>query len=204
MAWLSQFLLGLPGQEYAFDISPASMDLEEGPVEVVNTNILGLDRKSILNMYKPTATISGNYLTLAQRQQFLSLCSVPDFLSFRTRDDWWRLEQAAPSNTGTTITLDYNSITRLDQTLAAGSYAGHISIVGVYDNWAMTGTNYYTGGSFAYLSWQITLGTTLPGTTAYVKYQYQGFMCNVRKLPTTSEGGWIDKFQYSSFQIEGA
>jgi len=203
MAWLSSFLLGIPGQEYSFDVSPATMQLSEGPNIIVNKNIMGYLRKAIINQYSATAKISGSYLTLAQRQTFLSFCSMPDvFFSFRTRDNWTRLEKAAPSNSGTTITLDTNAITLLDQTLAIESYTTQITILGVYDNFAMSGTNYYTGGSFNASTSQITLGTTLAADFGYVNYQYQGFLCNVETIDTTSEGGWMDKFQYD-FQITG-
>lgn len=56
------------------------------------------------------------------------------------------------------------------------------SVVGVWDNPAKTGTNYYTGGSFNDSTGIITLGTPLPGSDAYADYKYQ--------IKNDAEGGF--------------
>jgi hypothetical protein len=56
-------------------------------------------------------------------------------------------------------------------------------VVGVWDNPAKTGTNYYSGGSFDDTTGIITLGTALPSGLAYADYRYQ--------IKDDAEGGFV-------------
>lgn len=202
MAWLTQFKLGVPGSEITFDLNPAAMNSTEGPVSVVNENLAANLRKDIVKTFRPRATINSNYLTLAQRQQFLSLTCLPDFLSFQTRDDWSFMERDTPDSTSE-VTIRSNSITLLDKALNDVSAGVNLTITGVFTDIGMAGTNYYTGGSYDRATRIISLGVALPDTDdVYVAYTYKGWLANVRALNFVSQGGWVDKIQYD-FEIEG-
>jgi hypothetical protein len=72
------------------------------------------------------------------------------------------------------ITIVNELGTKIDDThIQIIHYPQLISVVGVWDNIAKTGTNYYTGGTFSISSGQITLGSTMPALTPYVEYAYQ-------------------------------
>ena len=203
MAWLSQFLLGVPGSEYSFELNPAAYVETVGPVRILNENLAGNYLKDMVKNYRPSVKVNSNYLTLAQRQQFIALAGLPIFLSFQTRNDWTFMEQDLPDST-TTVTIRSNSITILDNALTAVSATPNITITGVFLTPALTGTNYFTGGSYNATTQAITLGTALSSATTpvYVQYTYKGFLVTVEPLSLTSQGGWVDKFQYD-FQLLG-
>jgi hypothetical protein len=203
MAWLSQFKLGVVGAEYTFDLNPASMVETSGPVQILNENLAGDYRKDIVKNYRPSVQINSNYLTLTQRQQFISLLGLPVMLGFQTRDDWTFFEQDTP-DTVNQVTIRSNSITSYDVALAAISGTQILTITGVFTTAALTGTNYYTGGSYNHTTRAITLGTPLASATTdiFVQYTYKGFYVTGNPLSSTAQGGWVDKFQYD-FELLG-
>ena len=206
MAWLSPFKLGRPGYEISFDLNPAAMDLDEGPIDAVYRNVAGDLKRSIIKASAPTIRIQSNYLLKAQRDQFAALTAVDDtFLSFLTRDDWAVLLERNLPLTTNTVQVRNSSATKLDQALLAVPTTGHITITGVFDNPAGTGTNYYSGGSYDGASRTITLGTPLGGTTnpCYVSYTYKGWLVAMRRLPQRFAGGWVDRSTYD-IELVGA
>ena len=87
--------------------------------------------------------------------------------------------------------------------MAAGA-AGSITIIGVYDNPAGTGTNYFTSGSYADATRIITLGTPLLTAAAcYVTYQYKGWLVNMSELGVQAQGGWVDVMPYNGWALVG-
>ena len=204
MAWLSQFKLGIPGEEVSFELNPAAMSLTEGPVMVINENLSADILKDIPKNYRPTAQINSNYLTLTQKNQFINLACLPQFLSFQYRDDNSFVEQDTPDSLSA-VTLRGNSITLLDKALNDIGGAANITITGVYTKFGLTGTNYYSGGSYDRDTRAITLGAPLATAQygVFVAYTYLGWLCNIRAINTTAQGGWVDRFQYD-FSIEGA
>jgi len=202
MAWLSQFKLGIPGSEISFDLNPTNMAMTEGPVMVVNENLAANLRKDSVKNYRPTFKINSNYFTLAQKQQFVSLAGLPVFLSFQTRDDWAFMEQDTPDDVNT-VTIRSNSVTLLDKALNDVGSGANLTITGVFTNIGGTGTNYYTGGSYARSTRIITLGTPLINLNdVFVTYTYKGALVNIQNINNMAEGGWVDKFQYD-FELQG-
>ena len=202
MAWLTQFKLGIPGSEYTFDVNPGTMSMVDGPVQVKNVNLAGDSRTDIPKNFKPTATINSNHLTLAQKSQFIGLACLPAFLSFQTRDDMTFFEQDTPDSTSL-VTIRGNSITLLDKALNDISGAANLTITGVFTTIAGSGTNYYTGGSYARATRVITLGTPLPNLNdCFVFYSYIGWMANIEAVNSVAQGGWVDLHTYD-FVIEG-
>ena len=202
MPWLSQFKLGVPGSEYTFDVNPNTMNMADGPVMVLNENLAANYRKDIIKNFRPTASINSNYLTLAQKNAFINLACLTSFLSFQTRDDMSFLELDTPDST-TSITLRSNSITLLDKSLNDIGGSPNLTITGIFDNIGLTGTNYYTGGSYARATRVITPGTPLPNVNdVYVTYTYLGWLCNIKVINSVAQGGWVDLHTYD-FQIEG-
>jgi hypothetical protein len=205
MAWLSQFLLGRPGLEFSFDFNPEAMTIDEGPLAVYHRNLAGDMKKSVIKNIIPVIKINSSFLTLAQRNQFASLAAISDtFLSFQTRDDWQVIaERNLPSDT-THVTIQNNSITRLSAALVAAGASGIITINSVTTA-PYTGTNYFTGGSYADATRIVTLGSALSSSTnpVYVTYTYKGWLVNMEKLSHAINGGWVDRFTYD-FVLTGA
>ena len=202
--WITQFKLGVPGSEYTFELNPQALNSSEGPITVINENLAANLRKDVLKNYRPTFRVNSNYLTVAQKQQFVALAGLPIFLSFQTRDnDWTFLEKDTPDSVSG-ITLRSNSITLLDKALNDVSAAANLTVTGVFLTAALTGTNYYTGGSYARATRVITLGTPLPNTNdVYVQYSYLGCLVNMQAINTVAQGGKVDIHSYD-FQLEGA
>lgn len=206
MPWLSQFKFGRPGYEYLFDLNPEGLMIDEGPIDVIARNVAGDLKRSIIKASAPTIKVNSSYLQKAQRDQFASLASMADsHLSFQTRDDWQKLLERNLPLTTITVPIQNTSATRLDQALVAGGFSSQITINGVFIVADGSGTNYFTGGSYASATRVITLGTTLPNAVqpVYVTYTYKGWLVVMRKLSHRIQGGWIDRFQYD-FQLEGA
>ena len=108
-------------------------------------------------------------------------------------------------NAGTTVTLQENSATLLSAVLVAASAAGSITVTGVFDNALLTGTNYYTGGSYDDATRTIALGTPLPpDSLCYVTYIYTGWLVSMEKMNFLATGGWCDVTQFSGWTLNGA
>lgn len=205
-AWLTYFLLGRPGYEYSFDVNPSAMSIDDGPVDVLHRNLAGDLKKSIIKPSAPTLRVNSNYLTKAQRDQFASLACIADtFLSFQTRDDWNLLLELDYPSTTTTVVIQNSSATRLSAALAAAGFSGQITITGVFTVASGSGTNYYTGGTYADATRTVTLGTPLADATSpvYVSYTYKGWLVNMHRMAHTAQGGGVDIFQYD-FEMVGA
>lgn len=204
--WLSQFKLGRPGYEFLFSANPESIDITEAPVAAERRNLAGDLKRSVLKTSAPVVRIASSYLTKGDRDTLASLVGVTDtFLSFQTRDDWaMLLEQNTPS-TVSTVVIQNTSASRLAAALVAAGFSSSITITGVFDNPSGTGTNYFTGGSYAAATRTVTLGTPLSGTTSpcYVSYTYTGWLMTIRQLHHVGKGGWVDRFQYD-FELAGA
>lgn len=206
MAWLTSFLLGRPGYEVAFDVPPAGMQIHRAQIASTKRVLSGRLKKRTFRTDFPTITLNGTFYTAEQQDRMASLLTVTDsFLSFMVRDGFTTyLEQNFPANVGTTVTLQENSATLLSAALVAAGAAGSITIVGVYDNPAGTGTNYFTSGSYADATRIITLGTPLLTAAAcYVTYQYKGWLVNMSELGVQAQGGWVDVMPYNGWALVG-
>jgi hypothetical protein len=208
MAWLSQFKLGRAGREITFDYNPASMTVSEQFIGPSYRDINGDLKKSIIKTYAPLVTINSSYLTIAQRNQLVSLMQIKDtFLSFIVRDTSDPFKMILEQNVSlskTTVQIQNTSITHLCLELYNNGFVGIVTIEGVWDNYSMTGTNYYTGGSFDDSNRTITLGTPFASnkTICYITYAYTGWLVQIKSIPWTIKGGWIDRLQYD-FELEG-
>ncbi len=206
-AWLSSFILGRPGYEVSFEVQPEAMNVTEQSLVSLNRNLAGDLKKSVFRQGIPTVTINASYLTINQRNQFMSLIGLSDtFLSFQIRDDLVNNEQDTSTDT-THVTLQNNSIIRLDKLLNTGGFSTIITVTGVYTSAVMggSGTNYYTSGSYARSTGIITLGSALAGanTVVYIYYTYTGWLVNLDTLNWQAQGGWSDRLSYS-FQLTAA
>ena len=205
MAWLT-FKLGRPGAEVEFTVNPAGMDVDESPIAGRRRNIAGDLKKSVVKSSAPTVRINSNYLSLTQRNQFASMAGYNDtLLSFMVRDDLQIvLEKNLPTDVNTVV-VQNNSATRLAAALVAAGAAGSITVTGVFTTTDGSGTNYFTGGSYAEATRTITLGTPLADAAVpvYVTYTYKGWLVDMERITTRSEGGWVDRFTYD-FSLVGA
>lgn len=205
MAWTS-FKLGRPGYEVTFDVPPAAMQIQRAQIASTKRVLSGRLKRRVFRTDFPTVTLNGTFYTAEQQDRITSLLTVTDtFLSFMVRDGFTTyLEQNFPANVGTTVTIQENSATLLSAALVAAGAAGSITITGVYDNPAGTGTNYFTGGSYADATRIITLGTALPTAAAcYVTYQYKGWLVNMAEIGLQAQGGWVDVMPYTGWTLVG-
>lgn len=128
MGWTS-FLLGRPGSELKFEVSPEAMSVDYDDVKVLQTNLAGDLKKSVLKVECPTIQIKSSYLSLLQRNQFAALRHVTDtFLSFQCRDDFQVYYESAYIIDSTHIQLANTSATRLSAALAALSKPSIITV----------------------------------------------------------------------------
>jgi len=220
MGWQT-FKLGRPGYEYSFDVNPEAMAIEDGPIAVLQRNLAGDLKKSIIKTSVPIIKLNSNYLMMAQRNQFASLAGIADtFLSFITRDDWQIIaEKNTPLNL-TQVKLQNNSATKLSAALVAAGFSSIITVTsaaqipnvtagpvfggGGFGEGGFSGPDFFTGGSYDDLTRTVTLGTTLPSLNpVYLTYTYTGWLVNMEKLSHAIRGGWIDRFTYD-FVLTGA
>ena len=204
--WLSQFKLGRPGNEITFSINPDSVQVKKSQIASSKRVLSGHLVKRVFRTEFPTISLSGKFFTEAQADAMSSLLAVTDtHLSFIVRDDMTMTgEQNFPSNGGATVTIQENSATLLSAALVAASAAGSITVTGVFDNAGLTGTNYYTGGSYADATRTITLGTPLATSTAcYCTYVYTGWLVSMSEMSYQAQGGWVDVMPYSGWNLVG-
>lgn len=206
MAWISSFYLGRPGYETAFDLNPATLRIENAQITAKNRVLSGHMRKWVFRTEFPTITLDGTFFTMAQKDLMESMLTISDtFLSFRVTDGFTRTgEINYPDNSGTTVTIQENSATLLSAAMVAAGAAPTVTISGVFDNVALTGANYWTGGSYADATRTITLGTpVLSSIAVYVTYQYTGWLVNMDRLNWSAQGGFVDVTKYSGWILEG-
>jgi len=208
MAW-TQFLLGRPGFEIAFDVNPDSFDPVFERVGSDNYTLNGDLKERVIRAFRPTVTLKSNWFPKAQLDAISSLLTISDtFLSFITRNDWNILCEPNIALTTNTVQIQQSSMTKLSAIYAAGGYGttptyGTISITGVYANPNGSGTNYYTGGSYADSSRTITLGSSLPGVQqVYVSYTYPGWLVRLKQMKALITGGRVDLFTYD-YMLDG-
>jgi len=213
MGWQT-FKLGRPGYEFDFDVNPAAMAIDDGPIAVLQRNLAGDLKKSVLKTSVPIIKINSNYLMMAQRNQFASLAGIADtFLSFITRDDWQVIAEKNMPTSLTQVKLQNNSATKLSAALVAAGFPGIITVTSVaqvpnvtagptfggggFGEGGFSGPDFFTGGSYDDLTRTVTLGTTLNSLEAvYITYTYQGWLVNMEKMSHSIQGGWVDKFLY--------
>lgn len=205
--WLDNFLLGRPGSELAFDLNPNQVRVDNSQIVAKNRVLSGKLRKWVFRTEFPTISIDGRFMTMDQKDLFDSLLAITDtMLSFRVRTGGFTRtgEKNSSSNGGTTVVIQENSATLLSAALIFVGSASSVVITGVFDNKNLTGTNYYTGGSYADASRTITLGTPLPTSDpCYVTYTYTGWLVNMERLSWQAIGGHVDVTDYQGWTLEG-
>jgi len=207
MAW-TNFKLGRPGSEYEFTVidNPQALSIKESNIRVLQTNIEGDLKKSTVKLYVPSIRMNSNYLPFAERNKMASLMNITDsFLSFMSRTDYEVINEKALPVDVNTVYIANSSILLLEKALLAAAASGHITIAGVFDNLAGTGTNYYTSGSFDGTTGLITLGTplALATTPVYITYTYKGWLVEIEDLNDAISGGRVDLFYYD-ISLRGA
>jgi len=206
MAWYSQFYLGRPGSELTFDINPNTLEIRPAQISAKKRTISGHLRKWVFRTSFPTISLQSNYFTFAEYCAMQSLLTVSDtMLSFKVRDDLQTILEICYQTDSMTVPIRENSATLLSAALVAAGAAGSLTINGIYDNAAGTGTNYYSGGSYADATGIITLGTPLPTVfPCYCTYSYSGWLVEMSEIGGQFIGGQVDVGQVSGWSLQGA
>lgn len=205
MAWTS-FKLGRPGFEYAFDAPPDSFDVTWARMGADNRNLSGDLKERVIRTFAPTVKLKSGWWTKADVDNLASLLTITDtFLSFLCRDDWKIILEPDLPLTTSTVQIQRSSITRLSAAYVAAGLSSTITVTGVYVQPDGSGTNYYTGGSYADATRTITLGTALPDTRqTYVSYTYSGWLVRAKSGQTPITGGRVDLFTLGDMTLEPA
>ena len=204
--WLSAFKLGRPGYELYFSINPATINITPAQISAKKRTISGRLRKWVFRTSFPTITLESNFFTLQDYNAMQSLLAITDtMLSFKVRDgDLQTVREICYQTGSTTVPIRENSAVLLSAALVAAGAAGSITINGVYDNPAGTGTNYYTGGSYDDASYTIMLGTPLlTSFPCYVTYSYTGWLVSMSEIGAQFVGGQVDTGNVSGWTLEG-
>lgn len=223
--WIS-FLLGRPGNEYTFEVNPEAMDLDPQNVEVLQRNLAGDLKQSIMKVMAPQIKIKSSFLSKTQRDQFASLAGVADtFLSFQTRDDWQQVNELVTIQDLLHVQIANTSASRLSAALVQLGLSSIITINTPF-NISNVGTPFgqgpFGGGPFGgaggspgsfdpgVVSYNdatrvITMTNPLPSTnrSLYVSYTYKGWYVKMKGFPHSAKGGWLDRFTYD-VTLEGA
>jgi hypothetical protein len=224
MAWLSQFLLGRPGNEYSFDVNPEAMQLGISNIEALQNNLAGDLKQSVMKVRVPAIRVNSNFLSFAQRNQFDSLVGIVDtFLSFQTRDDWQVTDELVTVIDATHVQIANSSSTRLSKILTAYGFASIITILTPWKTGTVAGQLYGSGGfgvggygsppesfdpgavTYDDQTRIVTFTNPLPDVTAsvLVSYLYKGWLVKLKQFDHKAQGGWQDRFQYD-FELIGA
>lgn len=205
MAWAS-FQLGRPGYEYNFTANPEEFNPTFERLSSDQRNLVGDLKERVLRTFLPTVSIKTAWFPKSpDLDNFMGLLSITDtFLSFKTRSDWNMVLEPNLAASTTTIQIQNSSITKLSAALVAGSFAGSITINGVFAVPNGSGTNYYSGGgSYADATRTITLGSSVTsGQQLYVSYTFTGWMVRLKKLSSPISGGRVDLFN-ADYTLEG-
>lgn len=225
MGWKAQFLLGRPGAEYPFDVNPAALDFVDDGVVVLQENLAGDLKQSVVKTSRPVIRISSSYLTLTQRNQFSSLVGVADtFLSFQIRDDLQVVDELVTIIDATHVQIANSSATRLSAYLVSIGLSSVITILTPFKTSAIGGAA-WGAGEWGAGTWDTLSGggTFDPGTVTYddatriltftnpisditvalfVAYTYPGWLVKLTKVAHKSLGGWLDRFPYD-FELQG-
>lgn len=220
--WLTQFLLGRPGNEYLFDINynPEMLDISEMPLAVLQKNLAGDSKKSVIKASIPTIKISAKEMTPAQRNTFSSLARISDtFLSFQTRDDWQVTDELVTIIDATHVQIANTSATRLSKALVQLGKSSTIAIQTPF-NYSAGGGAYGAGayGAGAYgvgtfdpgaityddLTRIITMANPMDTTAAlFVSYVYTGWLVDMKVMNAKGSGPFAGTFSYD-IQLDGA
>ena len=205
--WISQFLLGRPGNELTFNINPNAIDIRAAQIAAKKRTLSGHLRKWVFRTSFPTITLESDFFRFQDLNAMQSLLAVADtMLSFKVRDgDLQTVMEICYQTDALTVPIRENSAVLLSAALVAAGAPGSITINGVYDNPAGTGTNYYTGGSYDDASCTITLGTPLivATTPVYVTYSYSGYLVEMSEIGAQFIGGQVDLGKISGWQLQG-
>ena len=204
--WISNFLLGRPGYELAFSINPNTVEVDAAQIVAENRVLSGRLRKWVFRTNVPTMTLQSDFFTVQDFYRMQSLLAVTDtMLSFRIRDGDMQtsLEICYPTG-ATALPIRENSALLLSQALVAAGFPSVITINGIWDNPAGTGTNYFTGGSYQDSSFIITPGTPLlVQQPHFVTYSFPGYLVSMKAIKGTFLGGQIDLGKVSGWQLDG-
>lgn len=204
--WISQFLLGRPGAELTFDLNPNEVEIRPAQIAAKKRTLSGRLKKWVFRTSFPTIVLSSDYFSIDSYNAMQSLLSVTDtMLSFKLRNgDLKTSLEICYQTDQNTVPIRENSAVLLSAALVAAGQASIITINGVYDNPAGTGTNYFTGGSYADASYTITLGTPLVYTTpVYVTYSYSGWLVEMSEIGAKFMGGHVDIGSITGWSLEG-
>jgi len=205
--WISQFKLGRPGYELAFDINPNSVNITAAQVAATKRTISGHLKKWVFRTSFPTITLQSDWFTVQSYNAMQSLLTVTDtMLSFQLRDgDLQTNLEICYQTLPTIVPIRENSAALLSAALVAAGQPSCITINGVYGNPAGTGTNYYTGGSYDDASMIITTGTPLLGNTlnCFVTYSYSGYLVSMEEIGAQFLGGQVDLGKVSGWTLTG-
>jgi hypothetical protein len=229
LAWLPHFLLGRPGSELSFDVNPKAAQITRGPVQVLQRNLEGDLKKSVLKRDVPIIKINSSYLTFDQQNAIASLAGIPNtFLSFRCRDDWQLTNDWVQVLTSTSATLRNSSATRLSSVLVNFGLASQITIVTPFLYEPAGGFPYGEGGfgeggfgegemgfppesfdpgavTYDDLTRIVSWANPVADITRplYISYRYQGWLVDMQQGDFQAQGGWIDRMTYD-IQLVGA
>jgi len=205
MAWTS-FLLGAPGYEFTFEVPPEAMSIDVGDVKVLQPNLAGDLKKSVIKTGVPKIQLKSSYLSITQLNQFYSLRQmVNNFLSFKCRNDFSVFDQVTVLST-TSVQLNNNSATRLSATLVAAGFSSQINVAGTFYYGPRSSDTPFTPGATVYTDSTriITFANTLPSPSfLFVPYTYSGWLVEMTKFTPANKGGWVDRSTYD-IELTGA
>ena len=205
MAW-TDFHLGRPGYELAFTIRPESLDIDYSNMVIVNQNIAGDTKQSIVKSSVPTIQLRANYLSMDDRNKLASLRNITDtLLSFKCRDDWKNLYERVSIIDSTHVQLANTSATRLSEVMVGLGLTATITISTMYTippSYAGAGTTFDPGATtYDSTTRIITLTNALSSLTDpfYVTTIYTGWLVRLAKVSAANTGGLVD---YSNCDVQ--
>ena len=210
MAWVNQFLLGLPTNEFAFDVGPQKLNINFARMSSDQRTLSGALRERVIRPMCPTVKMNSSWFPKSQLDLLVSLLSMSNtnqFLSFITRTDWNQLFEVDVAPNTTTVQIQESPASLLSAALVAASGSSIITVTGVWTALtgggagltpvAGSGTNYWTGGSYADATRTINLGNQLSAAgTVYVSYSYTGWLVRLKEIQAPIAGGLVDLFGY--------
>lgn len=76
--WLSQFVLGRPGYEIAFDINPNQADIKMSRIAADNRVLSGRAKSWVFRTSRPIITLSSGWFTVADFNAMQSLLAITE------------------------------------------------------------------------------------------------------------------------------
>lgn len=213
MAWVS-FLFGRPGSEYTFEVPPEGMSISPMALKSLQRNLIGDYRKSVLKTDVPSIKINSSFLSLTQRNQFVSLMGVADtFLSFICRNDWQVVNDLAGVIDVNHLQLSNNSALKLSQAYVQLGLASLITFITPFNTSSIPafglgafgagpfgigiGGGTFDPGTITYndLTMVLAMSNPLPSTNVgvFISYTYPGWLVELESIETKYQGGWVDR-----------